>query len=407
MANILILTSEKNYVWTSMQEIIPSLVHCWELCAQLEQLSSLSICVEKTSPKDLALAALKSKVIIITTFNSEIANAMILIRDVFKVDSPFIFHLHGLATIGCWPLYKFKVESLMTNKDIFLGTCPGDIKCIELTYTNAKACMHLFPLEQAYLNPHLHPKKLVYVGRISDQKNIESSIKLYLSIKENLHLESFEIFGEEDFLGHPNMGIKSTELLTSLSQYSDQIKFRGFVPREKIIQEIQADHIFISLSTHSDENFGMAALRSLLAGSKAILSDWGGHKILSKHFPTQTVLIPVCLLDKKKPPSVNIQNQFDHISTNLFNCTPCRSAQNDFTFKAISNSFKSILSNIINSNINYPSVLTRTDIGMRVVNQHSSFEVIGFNQRCFENYEDLLARQFLEAYANSPKDSEL
>ena len=74
----------------------------------------------------------------------------------------------------------------------------------------------------------------------------------------------------------------------------DYVEFRGFVKREIIYSELNSiEYVFISLSLHSDENFGMAALRSLSDGKKAILSNWGGHADFDKSFPNQVLLIDV------------------------------------------------------------------------------------------------------------------
>lgn len=77
------------------------------------------------------------------------------------------------------------------------------------------------------------------------------------------------------------------------------VKMKGFLQREKIYLKYKNKNtVFISLSLHSDENFGMAALRSLHEGHRAILSAWGGHADLKKYFPKRVKIIEVDYSDK-------------------------------------------------------------------------------------------------------------
>src|SRR5262249_47600709 len=111
---------------------------------------------------------------------------------------------------------------------------------------------------------------------------------------------SLEVFGGEDGLGSPNMGISSIgygERVRSLSQrlrLDEIIRFHGHTKRETIAERLGgARHVFVSASVQSDEDFGMAAFRYLCGGNQAVLTDWGGHAVLRTNFGAAVESVPV------------------------------------------------------------------------------------------------------------------
>ena len=102
------------------------------------------------------------------------------------------------------------------------------------------------------------------------------------------------IFGDEDNLGSPNMGILSNSYkdfllsLISMLKVEDLVAFKGFVSR-KIIDKYLAetDFIYVSPSLHADENFGMSPFNILKNGGYCLLSDWGGFSEYRNYFSNQ------------------------------------------------------------------------------------------------------------------------
>ena len=101
-------------------------------------------------------------------------------------------------------------------------------------------------------------------------------------------------------MGSPNMGIKEKDYKKYLHSICQELNiekniiFHGFVERTKLYEQvIPKTYCFISLSLHSDENFGMALLTSLAQGAASIVSDWGGHKDFAHSFKKKVQLIPV------------------------------------------------------------------------------------------------------------------
>ena len=300
--NVLIY-SEENFVWNSMQEIIPGLVQCWKEASEKSSQDFALINVDQEKIKEHIPIILRAKNIILSSFNLKVAKAIRVIREKMGVDARIHIHLHGLASVSARPLFEFGVGELLTDRDIFYTTCSRDLSAANLAFENAQ--IELIPFHDTnYFSKKLQKLErptLVYIGRISEQKNLHQLLWCCSLINEKyLDLEyDVKIYGKSDGLGSPNMDLDSKDYESSLYDLKknlklDNVSFEGFVPRDKLDKWVsEYRHIFISSSLHSDENFGMAALKSLASGSTAILSDWGGHTDFKKVYKDAVTLIPV------------------------------------------------------------------------------------------------------------------
>lgn len=312
--NILVLTTEQNFVWTSMQEIIPSIVHNWE-CLNSKEHSVEVLNVDNLDIKKDSSKFLKAEVLVVTAFNLDIHKALKFANEVFHFEGRTYFYLHNFSTIACWPLKKWDILKYLKTSDIFVSSCSRD----------QKICENLFP-ENTCLNiPFLLEQKIeekkaekdgpfVFIGRISEQKNLHNLLVAYSKyLKKSDTKRKLVFFGKEDNLGSPNMGKKSGNYLELLENTVKDlgierlVEFRGFVERTKIYSELSdQDYIFVSPSIHSDENFGMAAFKSLCDGRRTLLSNWGGHAEYLSFFEGQLVLLDVD--SSSRGPVITVEN---------------------------------------------------------------------------------------------------
>jgi len=297
---IVILTSRQNFIWTSMQEIITWIEDIWSKWSDSRSVECHWINVDETPFKDIAKLCLHSDKIIITCFNLKIASVLSGLRGRLSINSPWIFYLHGLASFGCWPLYRWNVGQHLNSQDIFVGSCQRDLAQVRIVFSDIKTFIVPFSLplpEKIIPKPKSAIKKFAFIGRISSQKNLHGLITSASLLKENFELH---FFGKEDFYGSPLMGFRDEGYLDFLKDtatklnISDKVIFHGFMDRMEIEAMMNDEEwIFIAPSMHSDENFGMAAFRCLLNGHRAILSNWGGHADYPKNFPHQVKLLDV------------------------------------------------------------------------------------------------------------------
>jgi glycosyltransferase involved in cell wall biosynthesis len=306
---ILLFTTRENFVWTSMQEIIPGIESLWH-ALDSEKYNIETINVDKLKINELCQQILNADVIVLTAFNVKIALAARFARRDLLFSGRIYTYLHGMSSVGCWPFHEWELSKYLNQKDVFISSCRKDISLFRKAYENSQALLMPFHMEEDELiSPTIgienEVTQFVYIGRISEQKNIHTLILAFSLFLKRVEKEvKLVIYGEEDDLGSPNMGKISGEYLYFLKDLAKnlgiekEVQFKGFVPRGEINHELnKKDFIFISSSLHSDENFGMAALRCLLSGRRAILSNWGGHSDFQNQFDKNVFLVDVVISD--------------------------------------------------------------------------------------------------------------
>ncbi len=305
-----VLTSRENFVWHSMQEIIPAIEADWQAAARAGRHEVVCLNVDGRGLSELVPAAMDATNFVMTCFNLKMAEAVGGLRGAVGIDARLFVYLHNQATIGCWPFWVFGPADALRTGDVFLSSCSLDAATLSHSFIESRVECLPFSLPQlAELQPAPTavrvpgaPVSFVFVGRVSVQKNLHTLIHAF-SLLSRLRPElaaTLEIFGQEDDLGSPNMGWEGRSYLAWLRELgarlelADALQFRGHLAREALYEELdRRPHVFVSSSLHSDENFGMAALRALAAGNPAVLSAWGGHVDFESSFPEQVSLAGV------------------------------------------------------------------------------------------------------------------
>ncbi len=297
-----ILTSKENFVWTSMQEIIPHIERTWVQYGQDLNHKIQTVSIDEIEINQVIKSLFHCEKIIVTCFTYKMTQVIRCLRFEMKVDIPFIFYVHNMATIAFWPYRYWVNENLFFESDIFISTCEND----KLTVLSIlpKAHVQIVPFFNSDYDSAIENKpkvidSLLYIGRISPQKNLHSIIYAYSIAKKNIQkLPPLVFFGKEDHLGSPNCGIACTDYQAFLKNLVHQldltadVHFAGFVERVEIQKKLtKKSYLVISASLHSDENFGMAILQSLMTRNFCILSDWGGSSDFKKYFMDQVYLI--------------------------------------------------------------------------------------------------------------------
>ncbi|WP_372654773.1 glycosyltransferase family 4 protein [Halobacteriovorax sp.] len=321
---MLILTSSQNFSWFSMTEIIPEIEKLWEDIALKNNLNIEKINVDDSNVKELILKGMNADFILITCFNLKISWALKILRNKLEIHAPLKFYVHGMATVGLWPLAFWEWDKLWSSRDSFLVSCERDKEILQEKFKNIN--VELFPfsanieLKNIESDTKERRKSFYYIGRISEQKNIHTLIYTFSKHLESNKKSILTLFGKQDELGSPNMGIETIDYQSYLEELikklgiEKNIIFKGFVPREDIESLIpDGQKIFISTSLHSDENFGMAVLQALNLGHKAIISNWGGYADFKKYCSDQISLIDVGV--GKYGPYINIRDLLDEMNS--------------------------------------------------------------------------------------------
>ena len=301
---IVVLTSKENFIWHSMQEIIPYIEYSWEQMPQ-DQFSVVKLNIDSLPYSELIKEILTASCIVMTCFNYKIITFLKTVRLTLEIKIPWIIYVHNMSTIAFWPFRYFGAEHLLQTNDHFITSCENDLQTLKSIFIHPQATV--IPFSKINLQHTLKIKKpkkefnsLVYVGRISPQKNLHQLFLAYFLVNKLIPLPPLVLFGKEDHLGCPNMGIENHNYYSQLLNLSralnleKNIIFKGHVDRNEIENYLSSEyHLCVSPSLHSDENFGMAIFTSLILNNFALISNWGGHADFKKKFFNQVELLPI------------------------------------------------------------------------------------------------------------------
>jgi len=145
-----------------------------------------------------------------------------------------------------------------------------------------------FPINTSFFNfsPAKTNEKVTYLysGRLSTQKNILELITYFDQFNKNIAQNSrLIIAGPFDDLGIPFLGKNLSsgsyghsveKKLASLN--NENIEVLRNCNHEELLELYRSSDFYISLSTHNDEDYGMAPAEALCCGLPCILTDWGG-----------------------------------------------------------------------------------------------------------------------------------
>ncbi|EQC52203.1 glycosyltransferase family 4 protein [Bacteriovorax sp. DB6_IX] len=146
-------------------------------------------------------------------------------------------------------------------------------------------------------NLNVKDKVIVYTGRISLQKNVVYLVECFNDFCKKFGEENTYLYiaGPCDDIGMPYLGknllvnFYRSKFLESISG-CEKIKYLGVLNSKDLNELYNGSDIYCSLSTHNDEDFGMAPAEAFSTGVLGILSKWGGYK---SYLSTSTDILPV------------------------------------------------------------------------------------------------------------------
>ncbi len=296
----------KSPEWSSMDEIFPAMEAAWACVPKF----NFGTQVQFLRWTDTEILHNLSEISKSDYLVFEIAHtgALKTIRANAGFRGRIILHTHGDGTR--YFSLPIDMDRLFTENDTFVCASQAEANSVRACFSNANVKVVPFSVEAAWpslrsKNQKLGRKNLVYIGRISEQKNLHTLLSAFALIRNEAKALKrrppiLEIFGAEDHLGSPNMGMPSERYLASLRRLENKlgirgfVRWHGFVSRKKIYQELsKRNWIFVSPSLHSDEDFGVAALSAIVFGNEAVLSAWGGHLDFAQSFRRSVSLVPV------------------------------------------------------------------------------------------------------------------
>lgn len=245
-----------------------------------------------------------------------------LLKSLLKDDLVIEFYALGMASSYYWPLIKFGLARHLSTKDKFVVSCFRDIELTRQCFSNAQVELRSFEIRPRDELRPANKQRLVYIGRLSFQKNLHGLLLFFSHYKKSHPGAVLELFGDWDNLDLPYFEMKMSSykdyILDLVNQLglSDEVIFHGPKTEEQIDQLMQEGSLtFISLSLQTDENFGIAAYKALSFGHRAILSNWGGHAQLKELFGESVYLVQSAV--SKNGPGLVLKNEGHYIIPEL------------------------------------------------------------------------------------------
>jgi glycosyltransferase involved in cell wall biosynthesis len=155
---------------------------------------------------------------------------------------------------------------------------------------------------------------LLYSGRISRQKNVIELLLSFDSIASHLSpCPTLILAGDFDDLNIPFIGHHSDaghyfqSLNETLAQCKNsfKVKLLGQLAHQDLRKVYNAADLYISLSTHNDEDYGMCPAEAALCGLPMILSAWGGYHSFARHLGQTCQLLGVEQKGKRILPNLS------------------------------------------------------------------------------------------------------
>lgn len=196
----------------------------------------------------------------------------------------------------------------------------------------------------------------LYTGRVSRQKNV---LELILAFKQaSSHLSpkpQLFIAGDFDDLNIPFLGLHSDpgHYFQSLveQQDSENIHLLGQLTHDELRRAYNASDLYISLSTHNDEDYGMCPAEAALCGLPMTLSGWGGYHSFSNYLKKDCTLIEVKVQNKRiLPNTLDVQKRlmaFEQQHETSRRDELSRKAQSIFGIQAVADKLESFYSSLI------------------------------------------------------------
>lgn len=141
-------------------------------------------------------------------------------------------------------------------------------------------------------------KIFIYAGRISAQKNIIEMIHYFKEYNKCIGGSAVLVLcGPIDDLGVPYLAKLPVPLsyANKFAQLIDEkeIVYLGNKDQKELADLYRCADIYLSLSTHNDEDYGMSPAEALCCGTSCILSAWGGYRSFKKLLPGFVSTVPV------------------------------------------------------------------------------------------------------------------
>lgn len=406
---ILVLTTQEKGFWLSMQEVIPAIEGVWTAIGQRETVRMFQVPLPSDIEQQLLTSSSQLKRIVLTVTTPATVRMALLLR--MKVSAPMTIYVYGDAVEG---FHAFgDLADVLSETDTFVVSCEAEAVAVRCCFPAAQVNVIPLPLVDQFKmidtgqNTTQETARLAYVGRISEQKNLHTLLFALWILRRRhggLPRITLDVYGGEDNLGSPNIGLKFPDYgsylqgVTELLDLHHLVNWHGLKSRDWLFDNVHtAPHIFVSPTLHSDENFGSSLLASLVNGHQAVTTAWGGHFGFQEWFPEQLTLTPVhrSTMGPVVDPGLladAILRAVKRTSTVIVKETTLDRARSEFSISAVTRRTCEMLDQP-SGKPSAPLIKSTTQLDI-----DKSRALFGGTRKIFADYKDPNVQVFFEAY---------
>jgi glycosyltransferase involved in cell wall biosynthesis len=323
MQKIACIFSYKESNWVSCQKIVFNLHKSYQACAgsEIQNFNLPHVAITTNELNELAKSIVDYGPDVISIMDHK-PHPLQLIQTLSplyqnKKKPKIIFHIFGDFSINYnnWEKLGPLLEGFTVE---FLVASDRQKILVDKMLLNNKTIVCPFPVDHNEFFPDQELRKkqrkewnvsekdvvFIFTGRLSRQKRIKTLITSFGSeFKDdpNTHLY---FYGSQDNIGDPFLGIVDLEgeyfrifynAYKALDpEIQKRIHFMGSVPNADLLKVYQGADVFMNLSVHNDEDYGMSVAEAQFVGLPVGLTDWGGLASFHHHeLPQATSFIPV------------------------------------------------------------------------------------------------------------------
>lgn len=331
MRKIALLLQKSSSSWVSCKSITANLEKAYQLAFPQDEVRSFFLNENSSSLEQINLARdLQSFQADILSFidHKPHPGSFLLALDEFapQLRPELYFHVFGDFTLlaAQWVhseelLRKYPVHFFCASEKqtlLLQGFLPQESKHLVSTLPFSVDTQDFFPEDTT---PSSEDTIFLYTGRISLQKNILFLVQCFGKYLATVNKRAqLWLAGPFDDIGLPytgrvpSAGFQSNMLMRSIEMHlapedRHKIIYHGVLSGSKLRKLYNQAHLYISMSTHNDEDFGMAPAEAAACGLPLILSDWAGFSSFKKALGSEYCdVVPVQLTAKAPLPDEKI-----------------------------------------------------------------------------------------------------
>ncbi len=133
----------------------------------------------------------------------------------------------------------------------------------------------------------------LYVGRITSEKNVHSILSVFKKLVKLYPNVRLLIVGPiddvkfEEFESGPNaLDVLFSKLLDENRDVKERVRMLPYIDQEALPILYNIADVFMNLTIHHDENFGLTQVEAMSCGTPVIGTSWGGLKDTIEHGKT-------------------------------------------------------------------------------------------------------------------------